>query len=183
MINPEAGIMEIRKAEIKDQAAAAALYESAHEQEEAGIIHTGWRRGVYPTAETVKDALERDDLFVLCENDEVHGAAIINQIQPDAYQDGNWEYPADQSEVMVIHTLFISPASQHKGYGKAFIDFYERYAAEHGCRYLRLDTNAINASSRRFYAKLGYQERGSSKGVFNGIEGVELILLEKMNTK
>ena len=42
-----------------------------------------------------------------------------------------------------------------------------------------MDTNAKNIGARRFYEKLGYTEVGIVPCVFNGIAGVELVLLEK----
>ena len=44
---------------------------------------------------------------------------------------------------------------------------------------LRMDTNAKNENARRFYKKLGYSEVGIVPCVFNGIDGVNLVLLEK----
>lgn len=169
----------IRKAAVDECDAVTALYELAHDAESAGIIHTGWKRGIYPTEETVRAALLRDDLFVLCEKEKIIGAAIINQIQPHEYRSGQWMYQVKNEQVMVIHTLFIDPSRSHQGCGTAFLDFYEKYAAENGCTHLRLDTNAVNTAARTFYRKNGYREAGSVKTVFNGIDGVQLILLEK----
>lgn len=106
-------------------------------------------------------------------------SAIINQIQVPDYSKGKWVYDAKDEEVMVLHTLAVSPSFSAHGYGKAFVDFYENYAAEHGCRYLRMDTNAGNSRARAMYKKLGYSEAGIIPTVFNGIEGVPLVLLEK----
>jgi ribosomal protein S18 acetylase RimI-like enzyme len=57
--------------------------------------------------------------------------------------------------------------------------FYEKYAKENGCPYLRIDTNERNARARAFYKKIGYKEIGIVPCRFNGIEGVNLVLLEK----
>ena len=48
-----------------------------------------------------------------------------------------------------------------------------------GCRELRIDTNARNVTARTLYQKLGYKEIGIVPTVFNGIPGVNLVLLEK----
>ena len=80
---------------------------------------------------------------------------------------------------MVLHALVISPEESGKGYGRAFVAFYEQYARESGCPYLRMDTNVKNARARAMYHKLGYDEIGVVPCVFNGIEGVQLVLLEK----
>ena len=57
--------------------------------------------------------------------------------------------------------------------------FYEDYARGHGCPELRMDTNARNLAARRLYAGLGYREIAIVPTVFNGIPGVDLVLLEK----
>ncbi len=59
------------------------------------------------------------------------------------------------------------------------MQFYEAYAREHGCAYLRMDTQSKNAAARRFYAKQGYKEPGITYCTFNGIPNVELVCLEK----
>ena len=53
------------------------------------------------------------------------------------------------------------------------------YALENGCPYLRMDTNGRNERARSFYSKVGYKETGIVPCVFNGIDGVNLVLLEK----
>ena len=171
--------MKIRPAVQQDIPAVAGLYEAIITAEEAGLAVIGWERGVYPTPSTALAALERKDLFVLEENGAVSGAAIINQIQVDVYTNGHWLFEADDPQVMVLHTLVIDPAAAHRGFGSAFVRFYEQYAAEHGCTVLRMDTNERNLAARALYKKLGYREAGIVPTVFNGIEGVQLVLLEK----
>ena len=80
---------------------------------------------------------------------------------------------------MVLHTLVVDPQAKGRGYGSRFVDFYESYALEHGCRYLRMDTNERNASARALYRNLGYREVPIVPCAFNGIPGVQLVCLEK----
>ena len=109
----------------------------------------------------------------------VIGVAVINRQQVDVYADADWRFSAPDEEVMVLHTLVISPKAAEKGVGSAFVDFYETYAAEHGCRFLRMDTNEKNTIARTLYKKLGYEERGVVDCVFNGLNDVRLVYLEK----
>ena len=109
----------------------------------------------------------------------VVATGIINKIQVDVYKDIGWKHSVPDEEVMVLHTLAVDPLEKGKGYGKAFISFYEAYARERRCRELRIDTNAINQRARAMYQKLGYEERGIVPCVFNGIPGVQLVCLEK----
>lgn len=171
--------MTIRRALAADIPAVAAIYDAIHTAEEESKAVVGWARGVYPTAATAQAALERDDLFVMADGAAIVGAAIINQVQVDVYADGQWQYPAADSEVMVLHTLVVSPSAGGRGYGRAFVAFYEEYARAQGCRFLRMDTNERNARARAMYARLGYREIGIVPTVFNGIAGVQLVLLEK----
>ena len=126
--------MLIRKATEKDIPEIAGLYDEIISLEEAGKTTTGWLRGVYPTYETAEAGVGRGDMFLQEDgHGNITGAAVINQIQVDCYADGKWEYPAKDSEVMVIHTLVISGSCLEKGYGSQFLSFYEDYAKEHGC--------------------------------------------------
>ena len=155
------------------------IYEHILTEQEQGRVYTGWERGVYPTAQTAMDALEREDLFVQEDGGRIVGAAIINRQQVDVYAGAPWQYPAAPEAVTVLHTLVIDPCAKGKGCGRAFVRFYEDYALRTGSPFLRMDTNAKNTGARRFYEKLGYTEVGIVPCVFNGIAGVDLVLLEK----
>lgn len=168
-----------RKAKQEDIAAVADIYEHIHEQESAGLVKIGWLPNVYPVEQTAQDAYERDDLFVCEEDGEILAAAIINQTQVDVYAEGKWMYPAADEEVMVLHTLVVDPRKGKRGIGKAFVAFYEQYAAGKGCKLLRMDTNEKNVRARAMYKKLGYREADIVPCEFNGIPGVQLVLLEK----
>ena len=73
----------------------------------------------------------------------------------------------------------MDPLCSGRGYGTAFVAYYESYAKNNGCPVLRMDTNEKNAAARRLYARLGYREAGIVPCVFNGIKGVGLVCLEK----
>ncbi len=171
--------MIIRKAAAADIDAVEKIYDEIHLAEENAEIEVGWIRGVYPVRKTAESALERGDLFVLEDENEVRGAGIINQIQVDAYYDAPWKHEAGDDDVCVLHTLVISPRFSGKGYGKEFVRYYEDYALTHGRHELRMDTNARNRTARMMYHKLGYEEVAIVPTVFNNIPGVDLVLLEK----
>ena len=171
--------MIIRQANMQDIDAVEGLYDAIHTAEENGKQTIGWIRGVYPVRATAEDALRRNDLFVLEDAGAICGAGIINKTQVDVYRQGNWKYEAPDDQVCVLHTLVISPDRAGRGYGRAFIAYYEQFAAEHGCTELRIDTNAKNIAARSMYKKHGYTEIGIEPTVFNGIPDVQLVLLEK----
>ena len=47
-----------------------------------------------------------------------------------------------------------------KGYGRAFVNFYETHAKETGCTELRMDTNERNAAARALYHKPDMRKSG-----------------------
>ena len=171
--------MVIRKATTGDLKAIETIFSDIHTAEENGSVTIGWRRGVYPTATTAQMALDREDLFVQEDDGKVVGVAIINQLQVAAYKGANWKYDVSDKEIMVLHTLVISPKASRKGYGQKFVSFYENYAQAQGCYFLRMDTNEKNINARTLYKKLGYDEVGIVPCVFNGLENINLVLLEK----
>ena len=172
-------MMEVRKAEKRDIDSIEKIYERIHDGEENGLTTIGWIRNVYPTRKTAEEALARDDLFVMTDNGEIVAAAVINQIQVEEYKYAAWKYDAKDEEIMVLHGLAVDPLQKNKGYGKAFVAFYENYAKQRGCAALRMDTNVRNTKARNLYHKLGYEEIGIVKCVFNGIPNVQLVCLEK----
>ena len=169
----------IRKATAADLDAVSGIYARIHDEIEAGRASIGWLRDVYPTRATAEAALAQDELFVEEQDGVIVGAAILNKTQVDAYFGAPWEHDVPESEIMVLHTLVIDPRCKGFGLGREFEAYYERYALSHGCRALRIDTNARNTVARSFYRKLGYREIAVVPVTFNGIPGVDLVLLEK----
>jgi len=169
-----------RPATAEDIGSINRIYNNIHTAEETGEMTIGWHRGTYPTRQTAYKAVKRGDMFVELDDDGIIvGAAIINRKQVDTYSLANWEYPAEDDLVMVLHTLVIEPSCRGQGYGRAFVDYYEQMALANGCRYLRMDTNERNLVARRMYNRLGYKEIDILPCTFNGLEGVNLVCLEK----
>lgn len=169
----------IRRAVRQDLDAVALLFDRVLSEEEAGRCAIGWKRGIYPTRATAEAALEKDDLFVLEDAGRVVAAIRLNMEQVPEYSNADWLYKAGDDEVMVAHTLVVDPALSGRGYGRQMIAYYEDYARQNGCPVLRMDTNAINARARALYRHLGYREAGIVDCVFNGLENVRLVCLEK----
>lgn len=169
----------IRKAEKSDISAILAIYDDILAMEEAGFITSGWVRGIYPTEQSAMEAINADEMFVMLEGETVVAALRINQVQMPAYAEVKWECEASPDKVMSFHTLVVSPKANGKGYGTRFVKFFEDYALEKGCPYLRIDTNARNTRARALYTRLGYKESGIINCVFCGIPNVDLVCMEK----
>ena len=82
-------------------------------------------------------------------------------MQVPEYRNADWRYAdVPENEIMVLHTLVVDPDGGAWLRKSLCLVFYEQYAIDHGCAYLRMDTNAINVGARRFYAKFGFWEAG-----------------------
>ena len=171
--------MTFRRATADDIDRIAEIYSEIHDAEEAGRAAIGWVRSIYPTRATAEAALGRGTLYVEEADGRIVAAAKIDQEQVPEYADAVWTQDAPADQVLVLHALTVSPAESGKGYGSAFVRYYEDCARRRGCPYLRMDTTEKNAAARALYRKLGYAEIGVVSCVFNGIPGVRLVCLEK----
>lgn len=169
----------IRKATMQDLDRIEEIYNEIHTEIEEGRARIGWTRNVYPARDIAEDSIRRRDMFVMEVEGKIVAAGRINQYQGPEYDEAVWSFDADPDEVMVLHTLVVSPREKGKGYGTAFALFYEDYARKCGCTALRIDTNAINAPARALYRKLGYTEACIVLTSFNGIDDVNLVCLDK----
>lgn len=122
-----------RKAVLQDIDTIANIYDKIHELESSGKVSIGWIKGVYPVKDTVIQALKRNDLFVCELEEKVVATAIINHVQVPDYRTGKWEIKADDKQIMVLHTLVVSPDYAKRGIGRKFVEYYEDYARENGC--------------------------------------------------
>ena len=104
-----------RKATLQDLDAIAAIYNAIHSHEEAGLSVIGWNRAIYPTRASGEKAILDGEMYVLEEDGRILAAAKINQKQEDSYAEGTWTHEAEDSKVMVLHTLVVDPADTRYG--------------------------------------------------------------------
>ena len=168
-----------RKAGWPDLDAIVSIYNDIHTEIEAGRNPLLWARGVYPTAETAAEGIEKGEMFVLCIDGEIASAARINREQMPEYVNAEWRYEADDYDVLVLHTLVVSPSRFRTGCATAMVRFYEGLARANGIGHLRFDTMQVNSPARALYRSLGFFEAGLVPCTFNGIPNVMLVCLEK----
>lgn len=170
----------VRKATATDIDSVAGIYMLIHRLEKLGTITVGWDPQVYPVRATAEEALRNDSLFVMTSGSGIVASAIINSEQPEAYRLIDWEYPASDSEVGVLHTLTVNPHQSHKGFGRAFVAYFEAYARSNGCTITRLDTQVRNEAAFRMYPRLGYRLAGIRETRFQNLPApVALAMFEK----
>lgn len=172
--------MLIRKAEIKDIEAIDRTYTELLTYEQEHGTTTNWELGVYPTAAVPMAKIPEGTMFVLEDDGEICASMVLNQEQAQEYYGIDWLYPAEDSEVYVIHTLTVPPSKAGRGYGSAMIDFGKEYARQHGAKVLRLDTWLHNEPAKALYRKNGFRISGHAECLHQGLIKSELVYLEYM---
>lgn len=169
----------IRPATVRDIDAIDAGYTELllHEREQGTNSH--WELGVYPTRATAERAVADGTMYVLEREGEVCASMILNSYQAPEYREIPWLYPAEDAEVLVIHTLCVPPSGAGRGLGTRMVDFASGCALGRGMRVIRLDTNAQNLPAQRLYLKNGFRLAGSRRCLHEGVLDTELVYLER----
>ena len=118
----------IRKATAADIGAIEASYNEVFDREAETGSTTSWIRGVYPTRETIERGVNAGTMYVYYIGEKLAASVILNSYQPAEYYDIPWEYPARDEEVLVIHTLVVSPGMSGRGVGSLMVAFAEGLA-------------------------------------------------------
>ena len=168
----------IRKAEMSDIAAIADTYTEllTYEQQNGG--HSNWRLGVYPTIAVPEAKVPTGTMYVLEENGEICASMVLNHDQAEEYAGIGWQYPGEDDQVLVIHTLCIPPQKAGHGYGRQMVEYAQKYAKEYGCTTVRIDTYAHNEPAKRLYLKNGFRISGYGRILLQGLIDEEQVYLE-----
>ena len=169
----------IRVATCDDIEAIEASYRQLllHEQEHG--TNSQWVLGVYPTRSTAQKAVDEGTMYIFEDGGKFGASMILNSYQPGEYYDIPWLYPAEDSKVLVIHTLCVPPSMAGQGIGTRMVDIATGFALGRGMSVIRLDTNIKNIPAQRLYLKNGFRIAGSCHCLHEGVLDTELVYLER----
>lgn len=152
--------LKLELASLDDLEDIAHIYEDIHTDLEQTVNYPRWPKGIYPTIHSAKQAIEKQEMFVLKDQNQTIGSVILNHQQDLGYEDANWLVNAKESEVMVIHTLVIAPLYKGQGYAGIMIRFIKDIAKRCHCLALRLDLTQGNLPARYLYQRHGFYFTG-----------------------
>lgn len=155
------------------------IYNEILDYEEQTVSYTNWKKGLYPTVDYAKRAIDDSTIFVGEDEKGIYGCVVLNSIQPKEYDNISWVTKAEANEIMVIHTLCIRPSESGKGKARIMMEFIEKYAKEGGYKVIRLDTYEGNIPAGSLYPKLGYLYVGTTKFHFQNVIWENLKCFEK----
>lgn len=137
------------------------LYDDLNDYLEVKVNYAGWRKGIYPTRETAINGIKNKSLFLLKSNNEILACVILDNKQDPAYSEINWEDDFAEHEVMVVHTLAVSPKYMKQGIAQRLLSFIKEYSSQLKMKAIRLDVATYNKPAVSLYEKHGYVYKGT----------------------
>lgn len=112
----------------------------------------------YPNKQAFTKDLQRDELYVLLNEETIIGCITISSIKDEEYNTIEWL--TKDGLQYYIHRLAVHPDFQHQGNAKKLMAFAEVFAKQQNASSIRLDTFSKNYRNQRFYEARGYQQLG-----------------------
>lgn len=105
----------------------------------------------------VSDFFEKE-LYVIKVGDEVAGAVVLNNKQPESYEQIVWGIRVKQKDVLVMHKLEIAPGYVGKGITLSLLLFVERLAVRRRAKTIRFDSTIKENFVPAIFEKQGYNQ-------------------------
>lgn len=109
----------------------------------------------YPSASVFEKDIERGELYILTNEEEIIGTIVLSIVIDDEYLPVKWLM--QNSNNLYIHRLSVHPDQQGEGYAQKLMDFAENHAKKNNFSSIRLDTFSQNKRNQKFYEARGYK--------------------------
>ena len=147
----------IRKAKITDLDKIKSLTEACAKAMDAKGIYQ-WNEH-YPSLERLALDIEKEELYLLEENDKIKGIVVITDFMDEEYIPIKWLSKTNNN--LYIHRLATHPEFWGQGYAQKLMDFAENFARKNNFESVRLDTFSENKRNQKFYESRNYQRLGN----------------------
>ena len=149
----------IRAAEKNEYGKVLSFYDKLIDDMQGCKYHPKWQKGIYPDPEELKTAVEKSELFIYEEADEIVAAMRLNHEVTDGYEKVSWTVDAAKEEVTVIHMLGVAVRQQGKGIAKKMVKYAIDTARRESQKAVRLDVLVGNVPANRLYESMGFEFR------------------------
>lgn len=153
--------MNIRNAAEQEFATVRAFYHLLTDAMAGAPYSPGWKKGIYPSDEDLRDALREQTLFVGMEGGEIVAVMVMNHAHVEDYALADWQVDASPEEVTVLHMLGVHPSHRGKGLAKELVTWAIEDAKKRGQKAVRLDVLTGNLPAERLYPTLGFRWMGT----------------------
>ena len=79
-----------------------------------------WKKGIHPSDEMIQASIDKGELYVLADGDEITACVIANDEKVQGYADAPWQIDSD--EVIVLHVLAVHPDYRGKGLARRLVE-------------------------------------------------------------
>lgn len=157
--------MKIRKTVVSDIDAVMSLFDKARKTM-AELRIDQWQDG-YPFKEDILQDIEREESYVLTDNEEIIGTFMLMKRKEPTYEkiyDGAWLTP-DFSPYATVHRVTVAPEKRASfagvGASKYIVDYIKEYAAKENLSGgIKIDTHRGNVAMRKMLEKNGFKYCG-----------------------
>jgi GNAT superfamily N-acetyltransferase len=151
---------EIRLAGPDDAPEIAALLLESFIQYKSQYTDEGFN-ATTPTSREVLIRLQEGPVWVAAHNDEIVGTASV----------------VHKDDSLYVRGMAVLPAARGQRIGESLLNHIERYAAEHNCKRLILNTTPFLNSAIRLYERFGFRRTDETH---DDLFGTPLFAMEKM---
>ena len=121
------------------------LYWNLIDQEQDDPSFPHWKKGIHPSDEMIQNSIEREELYVLADGDEIAVCVIANDEKVEGYADAPWQIDSD--EAIVLHVLAVHPDYRGKGLARKLVENVIEQERKAGKKALRLDVIENNTTA------------------------------------
>ena len=114
----------------------------------------------YPNESTMTNDINRNELYVYEENNQILGCIVLSSKIEQCYDDMNIGSWINNGPYMVIHRLAVRKNQYRKGIAKALIDFTIELTKKVNIKSIKVDTKRENIRMLNLLTKCGFEKRG-----------------------
>lgn len=146
-----------------------------------GIEKTArWEYGKHPTDESLRAYIDRGEMYVLMDGEEIAGMAVIMMYQEDEYSGIPWKDNLPNDEVATVHLLAVCPDHRGKFLGIRILEEAMEIALRNGKKALRLEVLKSNFPAQRMYDRAGFVFRGEQRLYAENTGMMDFLYYEKI---
>ena len=139
-----------------------------------------WKYGKHPTDESLRAYINRGEMYVLTDGEEIAGMAVIMMYQGDEYLGIPWEDNLTNDEVATVHLLAVCPNHRGKSLGVRILEEAMEIALRNGKKALRLEVLKSNVPAQRMYDRAGFVFRGEQRLYAENTGMMDFLYYEKI---
>ena len=166
--------MNLRKTEEQDLKVVMEIIKEAQEYLKKNNVDQ-WQDG-YPTIQRFKEDIEKENSYVLVDDEQIVGTAYIAFEEEQDYNKiykGSW---LTLNDYAVIHRIAISNKARGGGAASKIMEEVERMCTERGIKSIKIDTHRDNLTMQNYLKKTGFKYCG----IIYLIDGSERFAYEKL---